>query len=99
MWISRRSAISSPVLSTCRAQKRFYTPSADCGPSRQAEIGPEAIIGFRVLAPLVVALQDPASAPTLAVHMNSRSSLEIEGVDLDSETSIALLSDMEILLL
>lgn len=60
---------------------------------------PEAIIGFRVLAPLVAALQDPASAPTLAVHMNSRSSLEIEGVDLDSETSIALLSDMEILLL
>jgi hypothetical protein len=28
MWISRRNAISSPILSTCRAQKRFYTASA-----------------------------------------------------------------------
>jgi len=31
MWISRRSAIFSPVLSTCRAQKRFYTASVRSG--------------------------------------------------------------------
>jgi hypothetical protein len=30
MWNSRRSAIFSQVLSTCRAQKRFYTTSAVC---------------------------------------------------------------------
>lgn len=28
MWISLRSAISSPFLSTCRAEKHFYTASA-----------------------------------------------------------------------
>jgi len=32
MWILRRSAIFSLVLSACRAEKRFYTASADCGP-------------------------------------------------------------------
>ncbi|PWE38409.1 hypothetical protein, partial [Pseudomonas prosekii] len=29
MWISHRGAISSPILSTCRAEKRFYTASAE----------------------------------------------------------------------
>jgi hypothetical protein len=41
MWISRRSAISSPVLSTCRAQKRFYTPSAKSCLLEPAEIDPK----------------------------------------------------------
>lgn len=47
MWISRRSAISSPFLSTCRAEKRFYTASADSCHGEGRE-GNRIIIGYGV---------------------------------------------------
>ena len=60
MWILRRSAVSSLVLSNCRTEKRFYTAWAESGHSIHHKIrcDSEIQLGRRVLINLPEEIQE-----------------------------------------